>query len=44
MTLQVAPVAKILPANAGDARDMGSMPGRGRSPGIGNGNQLQFSR
>ena len=44
MTFQVAPVVKILPANAGDARDMGSIPGRGRSPGVGNGNQLQFSR
>ena len=26
------------PANAGDARDMGSTPGSGRSPGVGNGN------
>ena len=31
------------PANAGDARDMGSIPGWGGSPGIGNGNPLQYS-
>ena len=31
------------PANAGDARDMGSMPGLGRSHGGGNGNPLQYS-
>ena len=30
-------------ANAGDARDMGSIPGLGRSPGLGNGNPLQYS-
>ena len=30
------------PANAGDARDVGSVPGVGRSPGEGNGNPLQF--
>ena len=34
---------KNLPANAGDARDEGSVPGWGRSPGVGNGNQLQYS-
>ena len=34
---------KNLPANAGDSRDMGSIPGSGRSPGVGNGNPLQFS-
>ena len=28
---------------AGDARDMGSVPGSGRSPGVGNGNPLQYS-
>ena len=33
-------VVKNLPANAGDARDAGSMPGLGRSPGGGNGNSL----
>ena len=36
-------VAKNLPANAGDARDVGSIPGLGRSPGEGNGNPLQYS-
>ena len=30
-------------ANAGDVRDMGSIPGSGRSPGGGNGNPLQYS-
>ena len=29
--------------NAGDARDMGSIPGLERSPGEGNGNSLQYS-
>ena len=29
-------------ANAGDARDVGLMPGSGRSPGVGNGNPLQY--
>ena len=32
-----------LPANAEDARDMGSVPGLGRSPGEGNGNPLHYS-
>ena len=36
-------VIKNLPANAGDARDMGSIPELGRSPGGGNGNLLQYS-
>ena len=31
------------PANAGEARDMGSICGLGRFPGKGNGNQLQYS-
>ena len=30
-------------ANAGDPRDTGSIPGSGRSPGVGNGNLLQYS-
>ena len=30
-------------ANAGDARDLGSIPGSGRSPRVGNGNPLQYS-
>ena len=32
-----------LPANAGDARGLGSIPGLGRSPSVGNGNPLQYS-
>ena len=31
------------PANAGDINDMGSIPGLGRSPGEGHGNQFQYS-
>ena len=31
-------------ANQGDARDMGLIPGWGRSPGVGNGNPLQYYR
>ena len=34
---------KELPASAGDIRDMGSIPGWGRSPGGGHGNPLQCS-
>ena len=34
---------KNLPANAGDLRDAGSIPGLGRSPGAGNGNPLKYS-
>ena len=36
-------VVKNLPASAGDAREAGSIPGSGRSPGGGNGNPLQYS-
>ena len=36
-------MVKSLPANAGDARDVGLIPGLGRSPGGGNGNPLQYS-
>ena len=43
MASQVALVVKNPPANAGDARDAGSIPGSGRSPGGGNGSQLQYS-
>ena len=32
-----------LPANAGDARDAGSIPAQGGSPGVGNGNPPQYS-
>ena len=34
---------KNLPVSAGDTRDVGSIPGSGRSPGGGNGNPLQYS-
>ena len=30
-------------ANVGDVRDVGSIPGSGRSPGEGHGNPLQYS-
>ena len=40
---EVVLVIKNLPANAADLRDMGSIPGSGRSPGEGNGNPLQYS-
>ena len=36
-------VLKNSPANAGNIRDMGSIPGLGRSPGGGHGNPLQYS-
>ena len=40
---QVALVVKNPPANAGDVRDAGLIPGLGRSPGGRNGNLLQYS-
>ena len=40
---QVVLVVKNPPANAGDVRDMGSIPGLERSPGGGHGNPLQYS-
>ena len=36
-------VVKNLPANAGDARDLGSIPGSGRSSRVENGISLQYS-
>ena len=36
-------MVKNLPANAGDSRDTGPIPGSGRSPGAGNGISLQYS-
>ena len=36
-------MVKNPPANAGDTRDVGLIPGWGSSPGVGNGNPLQFS-
>ena len=35
-------MVKNLPADAGDVRDVGSIPGLGRSPGGGHGNPLQY--
>ena len=40
---QVALVVKDLIANAGDIRDVGSIPGLGSFPAEGNGNPLQYS-
>ena len=40
---QVALMVENPPANAGDLRDAGSIPGSGRSPGEGHGNPLQYS-
>ena len=36
-------MVKNPPANAGDIRDMGSIPGSGRSPGGGHDNPFQYS-
>ena len=36
-------VVRILFAHTGESRDMGSIPGLGRSPGVRNGNPLQYS-
>ena len=40
---QVALVVNNPPASAGDARDVGSIPGSGIVPGVGSGNPLQYS-
>ena len=40
---QVALVIKNPPANVGDVRDSGSIPGSGRSSGERHGNPLQYS-
>ena len=37
-------VIKDSPANKGNIRDIGSIPGSGRSPGGGHGNPPQYSR
>ena len=42
-SFQAALVVKNLPANSGDIRDVGSIPGSGRSPGGTHGNPLQYS-
>ena len=40
---QVVLVVKNLPANAGDTRDAGLIPGLGRYPGVGTGDPLLYS-
>ena len=40
---QAALVVKTPPASAGDVRDVGSIPGSGRSPGEGHGHAIQYS-
>ena len=40
---EVALAVKNLPADVGDLRDVGLIPGSGRSPGGGHGNSLQYS-
>ena len=40
---QVVLVVKITPANTGDVRDTGLIPGLGSSPGGGYGNPFQYS-
>ena len=42
MVPEVGLVVKKLPASAGDMRDLGLIPGSGRSPGEGNGHPLQY--
>ena len=39
----MAIIIKNPPANAGDIKDRGLIPGSGRSPGGGNGSPLQYS-
>ena len=39
----MAQLVKNTPANAGDTRDVGSIPGSGRSPGEGNSKPFQYS-
>ena len=39
----MAQLVKNQPANTGDTRDAGLIPGLGRSPGEGNGSPLQYS-
>ena len=43
VVLVVKKKKKILPTSAGDIRDVGSIPGSGRSPGGGHSNPLQYS-
>ena len=43
MASQIVLLIKKLPANAGDSRDVSSIPGLERCPGVGNSNPLQYS-
>ena len=43
MVSQLELVLKNPPDNAGEAREVSSIPVLGRSPGVGNGNPLQYS-
>ena len=46
LLMGASPVAQLVknpPANAGDVREVGMIPGWGRFPGEGNGNPLQYS-
>ena len=43
MASQVTQLVKNPSANSGDAGDVSSVPALGRSPGVGNGNPLQYS-
>ena len=43
MASRVVLGVKITPVNVRDTGDLGSIPGSGRSPGVGNGNPLQYS-
>ena len=43
MSSQVEPAVKNLPANAGDVKDEGLIPGLGRFPGGGHGDPLRYS-
>ena len=42
-TSQMVLVVKNPPASAGDVRNSSSIPGSGKSPGVGNGNPPQYS-
>ena len=45
--VKASPVAQLVKKNllakAGDSKDVGLIPGSGRSPGVGNDNPLQYS-
>ena len=43
IVFRASQVVKVLPANAGDVRDVGSIPGLGKPLGGGHGNPLQYS-